>query len=55
VRGKLAANQTHRAVGEKVRQTIQELGGAMPENLPTPEKSVQQLERERKKLEAEMK
>jgi len=39
-------------VGRKVRQTIQELGGTMPEDLPTPEKSVKQTEREveRKKL-----
>ena len=50
VRGKTAANQTHRAVGEKVRQTIKDLGGTMPEDLPKPEKSIQQLEKERKKL-----
>ena len=52
IQGKAAANQTHYEVGRKVRQTIQELGGTMPENLPTPEKSVQQIEREveRKKL-----
>ena len=37
---------------EKEAQTIQELGGTMPEDLPTPEKSVKQIEREveRKKL-----
>lgn len=51
VRGKREANQTHFDVGSKVRQTIQELGGTMPENLPTPEKSVKQIEREHKKLE----
>jgi DNA-damage-inducible protein D len=52
IQGKAAANQAHYAVGRKVRQTIQELGGTMPEDLPTPEKSVQQIEREveRKKL-----
>jgi DNA-damage-inducible protein D len=32
---KQKAYETHFQVGEKVRQTIQELGGAMPENLPT--------------------
>ena len=37
VRGKAAANQTHRAVGAKVRQTIKELGGTMPEDLPAAE------------------
>ena len=52
IQGKAAANQAHYDVGRKVRQTIQELGGTMPEDLPTPEKSVQQIEREveRKKL-----
>lgn len=52
IQGKAAANQTHYDVGRKVRQTIQELGGTMPEDLPTPEKSVKQIEREveRKKL-----
>lgn len=51
VRGKQKANQTHYEVGAKVRETIKELGGAMPEALPTPEKSVRQLENARKKLE----
>lgn len=41
-----AANQTHYQVGRKVRQTIRELGGTMPEDLPTPTKSIQQIERE---------
>ncbi len=50
VRGKDAANQTHYAVGKKVRQTIKELGGTMPEDLPTPDKSIKQLEKEQKKL-----
>ncbi len=49
VRGKQAANATHYEVGAKVRQTIKELGGTMPENLPTPEKSIKKLESERKK------
>lgn len=47
--GKNAANRTHFEVGAKVRQTIKELGGTMPEDLPTPQKSIQQLEREQKK------
>ena len=52
IQGKTAANQAHYEVGRKVRQTIKELGGTMPEDLPTPEKSVKQIEREaeRKKL-----
>ncbi len=49
VRGKTQANQTHLEVGRKVRQTIDELGGTMPENLPVPESSIQQLESAKKK------
>ena len=46
----LAANKTHYEVGYKIRNTIKELGGTMPEDLPTPEKSLKQLEKEKKKL-----
>lgn len=49
IRSEAAASQTHREVGRKVRQTIKELGGTMPENLPTPEKSIQQLKTAKKK------
>ena len=52
IRGKAAANHTHHEVGRKVRQTIEELGGTMPENLPVPDKSIKQIEREQNKLEA---
>jgi len=51
VSGKQRANQTHYEVGKKVRQTIAELGGTMPEALPIPEVSVKQLETSKKKLE----
>lgn len=44
VKGKRQANQTHFAVGQKVRETIRELGGTMPEDLPTPEHSIKQIE-----------
>ena len=50
VRGKTRANQTHYEVGRKVRQTIAELGGTMPENLPKPGTSIQQLASAQKKL-----
>lgn len=50
VKGKEAANQTHLEVGKKVRQTIAELGGTMPEDLPTPQKSIKQIESEQKKM-----
>lgn len=48
---KYKANQTHFEVGKKVRQTIKDLGGTMPEKLPTPDKSIKELEKEKKKLE----
>jgi DNA-damage-inducible protein D len=52
IQGKENANQTHYEVGKKVRQTIEELGGTPPENLPTPTESIQQLQRkEQKQLE----
>ncbi len=35
VQGENQANQTHHDVGKKIRHTIQELGGTMPEKLPT--------------------
>ena len=47
--GKENANQTHHEVGHEVRATIKRLGGTMPENLPTPDKSIQQLEQEEQK------
>jgi DNA-damage-inducible protein D len=49
IQGKEAANRTHYQVGQKVRQTIQELGGTMPEDLPTPDKSIQQLRHDEQK------
>ena len=49
VQGKNEANRTHYEVGAKVRKTIKELGGTMPEDLPTPEKSIKQIEREQEK------
>jgi DNA-damage-inducible protein D len=51
VRSKKVANKTHEDVGRRVRQTIEEIGGTMPEDLPTPETSVKKLEREKKRLE----
>lgn len=50
VHGKQAAYDTHYKVGKKVRQTIKELGGTMPEDLPTPEKSIAQIKKEQEKL-----
>lgn len=50
VNSKQQANQTHFDVGRKVRQTIEELGGTMPENLPVPEQSIKQIETASRKL-----
>lgn len=50
IQGKANANQAHFEVGQEVRNTIKRLGGTMPEDLPTPEKSIKQIEREQKKL-----
>lgn len=49
VKGKFRANQTHFEVGQKVRQTIEDLGGTMPEDLPTPTDGIKQLERKHQK------
>jgi len=45
-----AANSAHLKVGKIVRKAIKEVGGTMPEELPTPKKSIKQIEKERKKL-----
>lgn len=50
IKGKANANNAHFEVGEKVRKTIKELGGTMPEDLPTPEKSIKQIGKDQKKL-----
>ncbi len=48
VKGKDAANRTHHEVGAKVRQTIKDLGGTMPEELPTAE-SIKKIENKQRK------
>lgn len=49
IKGKQHANKTHYEVGAKVRQTIKELGGTMPEELPTAE-SIKTVEKKKRKL-----
>ena len=51
VTDKQSANKIHHEVGKKVRQTIKELGGTMPEDLDVPQKSISKIEKEQKKLE----
>jgi DNA-damage-inducible protein D len=50
IQGKANANQTHHEVGRKVRQTIRELGGVMPEDLPAAESIKLVARKQRKKL-----
>ncbi|MDO8609017.1 MAG: DNA damage-inducible protein D [bacterium] len=49
IKGDYKASNTHFVVGKKIRQTIHDIGGTMPENLK-PEKHIKELEKERKKL-----
>jgi DNA-damage-inducible protein D len=54
IQGKDIANQTHLEIGKIVRRAIAEAGGTMPEDLPTPDKSIQELQHEeQKRIEAE--
>jgi len=46
IQGAVAANQAHLIVGREVRAAIERVGGTMPEDLPTPDKSISQVERE---------
>ena len=53
VKGENNANKTHYEVGRKIRTTIKELGSTMPEDLPTPKKSLKELEKEQNQLKKE--
>ena len=48
IQGDGKAKETHYEVGQEVRNTINRLGGVMPEDLPTPKKSLKELEKEKK-------
>lgn len=48
IRNEELACETHNYVGKAVRRAIKEVGGTMPEDLPTPKKSIKELEKERK-------
>ena len=45
------ANSIHYEVGKEIRDSIKRMGGTMPEDLPTPNKSLKELEKEKKKIE----
>lgn len=48
ISSKEAANKVHYEVGRTVRKTIEELGGTMPEKLPTPNESIKQIDKPKK-------
>ena len=49
IKGEMNANKTHYKMGKDIRNFIKKQGGTMPEDLPTPEKSLKELEKENKK------
>ena len=51
IQGENNAKNVHYEVGKKVRKAIADIGGMMPEEMPTPKKSLKELEREKKQLE----
>ncbi len=50
VKTEIIASAAHYEVGKKVRRVIKDIGGTMPENLPTPDKSLKELKKENKKI-----
>ncbi len=51
IKGEKKAKEAHYEIGKKVRKAIADMGGMMPEDMPTPKKSLKELEREKKQLE----
>ena len=51
VKGENNAMSVHYEVGKKVRKAIKDIGGIMPEEMPTPKKSLKELEKEKKQVE----
>ena len=54
VQGEYNAKNVHYEVGKKVRKAIADIGGMMLEDMPTPKKSLKELEKERKRLEGKV-
>lgn len=55
VQGEQEAKDVHFEVGKKVRKAIADIGGVMPEDMPTPKKSLKKLEKEKKQIEVKEK
>ena len=51
IKGENEANKIHYTIGKNIRKVIAKNGGTMPEDLPTPKKSLKELEREKQELE----
>ena len=49
IQTEIEANKTHYNIGKNIREVIAKNGGTMPEDLPTPQKSLKQLEKENMK------
>ena len=50
IQNEKGANETHYNIGKNIREVIAKNGGTMPEDLPTPKKSLKQLEKENNKI-----
>ena len=48
IKGESNANKVHYNMGRDIRKFIEKQGGTMPENLPTPNRSLKELEKEHK-------
>jgi len=56
IQGTPAATMAHNQVGQEVRETIRRVGGVLPEKQPTPQKSIEEVQREQlKKLKSQKK
>ena len=51
ITGEINANKIHYTIAKNIREVIAKNGGTMPENHPTPEKSLKEIEKENKKIE----
>ena len=49
IQGEELSNKIHYDIGKNIRDVIEKNGGTMPENMPTPKKSLKELEKENKK------
>ena len=48
IKGEYNANMTHYTIGRNIREVIAKNGGTMPEDLPTPKRSLKEIEKDKK-------